>query len=265
MAARVALRIGVDGSSFHGTQRQPDVPTANGTVLEALEDADLLADPHRLRAAGRVDAGVHARDHVVALDVRASVERVARTLAGSTTGLVPWAGARVHERFDPRLAARSRTYRYLVPDPSDEDRLRRAWALFEGRHRFAEFARLDPDRGQDPNRTITRTRSWTTPRGLLLEARAPTFLHNQVRRMVGACRTVARGELAPDRIEAALDGGSLGTYEVAAAEGLVLWRVAVSADWRPLDEALEIGRQQLSTPRARLEQRAHALDAIADP
>lgn len=265
MAARLALRIGVDGSRFHGTQRQRDVPTANGTLLEALDEADLLAEPHRLRAAGRVDAGVHARDHVVAVNVDGPLDHVARTLAGSTVGLVPWAGARVHDRFDPRAAARSRTYRYLVPQPPDVDRLARAWALFEGRHDVSEFAHLDPDRDQDPNRTIARTRSWTTPRGLVLEARAPTFLHHQVRRMVGACCTVARGELALERIEAALAGGKLGTYEVADAEGLILWRVAVSADWTPLDEALRIGRQQLSTARARLDQRAHALDAVADP
>jgi len=132
---RVALRLALDGARFAGTQRQPDRATANGALLGALREAGLLADAHRLRAAGRLDAGVHARDHVVAVDVaeHADLGAVARTVAGQTTGLVPWAGARVHAGFDPRPAARSRTHRSLeprVPDSAHARRLADAWRRF---------------------------------------------------------------------------------------------------------------------------------------
>lgn len=267
MPRRIALRLAVDGERFHGTQRQPEHPTANGALLAALDGAGLLADEHALRAAGRLDAGAHARDHVVAVNAHGEPGQAARTVAGQTTGLVPWAGATVHEGFDPRVAARSRTYRYLVPRVGEHDaaRIADAWARFEGEHTFAEFARLDPDRGPSPRRRVTDARAWRLGDGLVLEATAPTFLTHQVRRMVGACRTVARGELAAERIDAALAGGELGTYEVAPAGGLVLHRVAVTADWAPLAEAERVGRERLSAARDRAAQRVYALDAVAEP
>jgi tRNA U38,U39,U40 pseudouridine synthase TruA len=99
----------------------------------------------------------------------------------------------------------------------------------------------------------------------VLELRARSLLHHQVRRTVGACRTVARGELDLERVDAALAGGELGTYEVAPHEGLVLWRAAVGADWRPLDEAEGVGRDRPREARERPAQRSYALAAVARP
>jgi hypothetical protein len=99
----------------------------------------------------------------------------------------------------------------------------------------------------------------------VLELRARSLLHHQVRRTVGACRTVARGELDLERVDAALAGGELGTHEVAPPEGLVLWRAAVGADWRPLDEAGGLGRDRLREARERAAQRTFALAAVARP
>ncbi len=235
----------------------------HGALLDALDDADLLAPDPKLRAHGRLDAGVSARDHPVALDAHGSLETLARTLAGTTEGIVPWAGARVHEGHDPRTAARSRTYRYLIPRVREEEAatIEHVWSLFQGSHDVSEFARLDAGRDPSPQRTITRTRAWRSGPGLVLEVQARSFLRHQVRRMVGACRTVARGEVPVERVREALAGGSLGTYEVAPAEGLVLWRVAMSAPWSLLDEAREAAASKLEDRLGRARQRVFGLEA----
>lgn len=261
---RVLLRLAFDGNDLHGTQRQPEAATVHGRMLSALEDANLLAPEPEVRAHGRLDAGVSARDHPVAVNVDASLETVAATVAGSTERLLPWAGACVHEGHDPRPATRSRTYRSFLPRVGDEaaSRVRATWETFQGRHDFSEFARVDRDRGQDPRRVVASTRLWRRGEGLVLEATAPSFLRHQVRRMVGACRTVARGELSRDRVEAALAGGSLGTYETAPPQGLVLYRVALSAPWQRLPEARRAGADTLADRLDAVRRRGFTLASV---
>lgn len=265
---RVLLRTAFDGSRFHGTQRQPDVPTVNQGILDVLGDGKLLAEPPNLRAQGRVDSGVSARDHPLALDVTADLDTVARALAGRAEGIVPWAGARVQPGFDPRFATRSRTYRYHLPDVEDldADAVRGVWRRFEGRHDVSAFARIQPaEREQDPHRTITRSRAWRAGEGLVLEVTAPSFLRHQVRRMVGAACLVGRGQLEPGMIDDALAGGALPTHETAPSEGLILWRVGLSADWMALPEAEAIARGKLRAAREQLAQRSIALEAAMWP
>lgn len=259
MADRLLLRVAFDGRRFHGSQRQPDVPTVNGSILEALDDAGLLADPPRLRAQGRVDAGVSARDFPIAFDANASLETAASTVAGRVPGVIPFAGAEVAPGFDPRLAARSRTYRYHLPSSDPEpSTLGAVWSRFEGVHDLSALARVDGERGQDPVRRIAATRWWTAAgSGTVLEVRAPTFLRHQVRRMVGATLAVNRGELSVERLEAALSGGALPNHAKRAADpaGLVLHRVGLGADWRGLPKAQAVASRRLDERQASLEQR----------
>lgn len=265
---RVLLRLAFDGARFHGTQRQPGVPTVNQAVLDALSKANLLAEEPRLRAQGRVDSGTSARDHPIALDVTGDLATIARAIAGGTTGIVPFAGARVAEGFDPRIATRSRTYRYHLPRTRelDVDALIATWCTFEGCHDFAAFARVEPGkRPQRTTRTLTRCRAWRRSDGLVLEASGPSFLRHQVRRMVGATLLTARGELDPSVIQHALEGDPLDTHAKAPAAGLTLWRVALSADWRPLPEAERIARDRLTGDRDRLVQRLAAVEAAMRP
>ncbi len=265
---RVLLRVAFDGARFHGTQRQPDVPTVSQAFLDALDDADVLAPDPALRAQGRVDSGVSARDHALALTVATDLEQAAGVVAGATRGIVPWAGARVWPGYDPRFSTLSRTYRYHLPaDPRlDPARLEEAWRLFEGTHDVRRFARLDPDvRDQDPIRCITRTHAWTTDEHHVLEVTGRTFLRHQVRRMVAAAEAAARGELALDRIRSALTGAPLDNHGKAPAQGLILHRIALPADWQPLAKAEAIARRRLAATRRRLVQRLALLDEVRRP
>ncbi len=257
------LRLAFDGGTFQGTQRQHGAPTVHGAILEALNEAGILAKTPRLRAHGRLDAGTSALDHPVALDVDADVHTVARSIAGATTGIVPWAGAEVPSDHDPRFAARSRTYRYVFPftDAGLASRIQDAWALFDGRHDVREFARIDRERAQ---RSVVQmaVRSWQGASCVFLEVTAPRFLRHQVRRMVGAARCIARGEVEPDRVRKALEGGNLGTYEVASPTGLLLARVGLSAPWVALPEARRIGVHRLRPRWERVLQHTQVLEEL---
>jgi tRNA pseudouridine38-40 synthase len=120
---RARLIVAYDGSSFHGFAPNPDVPTVASALTEALEK--ITQSEVQLVAAGRTDAGVHARGQVVSVDLpsRTKIESLARklnALCGPQIAVrdVQWAPASFHARF----SAIWRHYRYTVlnskmPDP----------------------------------------------------------------------------------------------------------------------------------------------------
>ena len=84
-ALQLKLLVEYDGTKFLGWQLQPDGPTVQGVLEQALATA--LREPVRARAAGRTDAGVHAKGQVVAARVSrapADLERLRRGLNALT-------------------------------------------------------------------------------------------------------------------------------------------------------------------------------------
>lgn len=262
MAHRLLLRLAFDGARFHGSQRQPDRPTVDGHVLEALDSAGLLADDPAFRAAGRTDRGVSALDHPVALDAVADLDTVARALAGRTKGILPWAGTQVPDGYDPRREAAARTYRYHWPllDDLDTEAAAEAWRLFEGTHDVSQFARLEA--GRRPTRTITRCESWQQGDRLVFQITGESFLWNQVRRMVGACLDVAEGGITLADVEAGLDGTRLPRQRLAPAEGLVLFRVALDVEARPLTRVHQVAQERVIEDHRRDLQHLAAMETV---
>lgn len=262
MAQRLLLRLAFDGALFHGSQRQPDRPTVDGSVLEALDSAGLLADEPSFRAAGRTDRGVSALDHPVALDAVADLDTVARALTGRTKGILPWAGIEVPDGYDPRPEASARTYRYHWPllEGLDTEAAAEAFKLFEGTHDVRHFARLEA--GRRPRRTITRCESWQEDDRLVFQVTGRSFLWNQVRRMVGACLDVAEGGITLADIEAALEGTRLPRQRLAPAEGLVLFRVALDVDARPLTGVHRIAQERVIEDHRRERMHLAAVETV---
>ena len=103
---RVKLAVAYDGTAYAGWQVQP-----NGTTIQALMEkalARILQEPVRLRAAGRTDAGVHAREQVV--DFADSGKRDLETIVRGGNGLLPpdiriLSAEEVPEAFDARRHA----------------------------------------------------------------------------------------------------------------------------------------------------------------
>lgn len=120
---RARLLVAYDGSSFHGFALNRDVPTVAGALTEALEK--ITQSEVRLVAAGRTDAGVHARGQVVSVDLpsRIKIESLGKklnALCGPQIAVrdVQWVSATFHARF----SAIWRHYRYTIlnsptPDP----------------------------------------------------------------------------------------------------------------------------------------------------
>ena len=119
---RARLLVAYDGSTFHGFALNRDVPTVAGALTEALEK--ITQSEVRLVAAGRTDAGVHARGQVVSVDLpsRIKIESLGKklnALCGPQIAVrdVQWVSATFHARF----SAIWRHYRYTILNSSTPD------------------------------------------------------------------------------------------------------------------------------------------------
>ena len=250
---RLALVVEYDGANYHGFQYQENARS----IQEELERAigKLTGEGVRIAAAGRTDAGVHARGQVVAFDTESDhpVDTFVRALNFHLPQEVAVrAGYRVGARFDPRRDARSRWYRYtivnsrtrapllrrtacLVEDALDEEAMQEAAGLLIGTHDFACFA--GAPEGEDASTVREIYRSCVSRDGEMVryDVEGGSFLPRQVRRTAGALADVGRGRLMIERFARLLDGEcSDAIAQALPAHGLCLMRVSY-ADFPPVE------------------------------
>ena len=238
---RRAYRIAYDGTPFHGFQRQPDVPTVEDAILDALRDLGVhgASDgvPQGYAAAGRTDAGVSARAQTVAFDAPAWLSPSA--LNGALPASVrAWASTDVPSDFHATHDARARAYRYFLYAPTDGtgraagfDDARAGDAL----DRLAgerDFHNLTPD--EDGTVRDMETSAERDGEFLVVSLRAGGFARQLVRRVVGLVAAVGRGERSVASVERVLGEEPLAGPEGVApapAEPLVLWDVDYGVDF----------------------------------
>jgi tRNA pseudouridine38-40 synthase len=214
-ALQLKLLVEYDGTSFRGWQLQPDGPTVQGVLEQALATA--LREPVRIRAAGRTDAGVHATGQVVAVPVSRVPEDLDR-LASSLNALTPDDVAIreitvVDDAFDPRRHAKSRRYEYRIltsRTPSafwhryawhhvrslDSSAMSAAAAVLVGEHDVAAFQAADADPVLSTVRRILVSELERTGDFLIYRIEATAFLKHMVRNIVGTLVEIGRGERA---------------------------------------------------------------------
>jgi len=242
-----AYRIAYDGRSFHGFQRQPDVPTVEDALFDALRELGVLdADatkPTGYAAAGRTDAGVSALAQTIAFE--APDWLTPRALNAELPAEVrAWASADVPPEFHATHDASERTYAYhlyapreatATRDPFDDERARAALDRLTGEH---DFHNLTPDEtGTVRDLTASAERDDDF---LVVTLRAGGFARQLVRRAVGLVAEVGRGESDPATVERVLGADPLeGPAGVAPApaEPLVLRDVAYPGVEFTVDEA----------------------------
>lgn len=221
-----AFRLAYDGRPFHGFQRQPDVPTVEGALLEALRDLDVLGGdevPAGYAAAGRTDAGVSAAAQTVAFECPDWCRP--RALNGALPDAIrAWASADVGDGFHATHDATRREYAYYLPAPRMAlDRARAAADRLGGEH---DFHNLTPDgRGtvRDLEVTVAALDDF-----LVLTVASDGFPRHLVRRLASVIEAVAVGEAPLDRVDRVLSTVPLAgpdAVPTAPAEGLVLTAV----------------------------------------
>jgi tRNA pseudouridine38-40 synthase len=219
---RYRLTIEYDGGPFVGWQRQ-----ANGvSVQEAVEAAvaRFVGQPVAVTGAGRTDAGVHASGQVAHLDL--PVPRPPATIRDAINfhlrpqPVAVLAAEPVSDAFHARFSAVGRRYRYRivnrkppltldagrawwVPVPLDEARMAAAARILVGHHDFTSF-RSAACQAASPVKTLDRLDVRRAEAVIEVVAEARSFLHNQVRILVGTLKRVGDGAWPVERVAAAL-------------------------------------------------------------
>lgn len=250
---RLRIDLSYDGTDFAGWAVQPGQRTVQGTVEQALAVALRLPEPARLTAAGRTDAGVHARGQVAHADVPAAALARADRLGRRLRGLLPGdirllSMQRAPAGFDARFSALSRRYAYRVcDDPAGPDPLRRREVLAHprpldlaamthaaegllGTHDFASFCRR-----RAGATTVRRLLVLTWQRDVdglaVARVEADAFCHGMVRSLVGALLAVGDGRRPAGFVSEVLAAERRDPrVTVAAPHGLTLEAVGYPPD-----------------------------------
>ena len=236
---RFALTLEFDGTPFSGLQRQSNGPSVQQSVEDALHR--ITGEAASVHSAGRTDAGVHAlamRSHVDiakpfdpfrlmgAINAHLRPDPIAVTACE----VVPddWharfscTGRRYLYRIVNRRAplALQRDRAWQVATPLDADAMHRAAQVLVGRHDFTTFRSVHCQ-ATDPVKTLDLLNVERMGEEVHIHAAARSFLHHQVRSMVGCLKLVGTGTWDAARLAAALaarDRGALGLN--APAHGL---------------------------------------------
>ena len=219
---RYKLTIEFDGRPFVGWQRQ-----ANGlSVQQALEEGirGFTQAEATVHGAGRTDAGVHATAMIAHVDLprdyRPDVVRDAANAHIKPLPVAILAAERVETTFEARFSAVRRHYLYRicnrrapltwgqglvwhVPRQLDADAMHRAAHRLLGRHDFTTF-RASECQATSPIRTLEKLDVTRVGDEIHVVAAARSFLHHQVRSMVGSLEYVGNGKWSADDLEAVL-------------------------------------------------------------
>lgn len=237
------LTLSYRGTNYSGWQRQPDAPTVQQAVEEALVRLFGVAAP--VTGAGRTDAGVHARGQVAHLELDRDAE--ARELVHGLNHHLPddvrvLAASRAADDFHARKSALGKEYSYrlirtavvsaldapfsLRAEPAlDVGAMRAATEALVGRHDFSAFALAGGSHGQ-PVRTIFRARWEEAGPELVFRVEGDGFLRGMVRSLVGTLLEVGRGRRSPEDTARLLAGAPRSAAgPTAPARALVLERV----------------------------------------
>ncbi|WP_254279351.1 tRNA pseudouridine(38-40) synthase TruA [Haloarcula marina] len=223
-----AYRVAYDGRPYNGFQRQPDVPTVEGTLLDALARLGAFdraeGTPPGYAAAGRTDAGVSAVAQTVAF---AAPDWLSPAAFNSElpADVRAWASAAVPDDFHATHDAAERRYTYHLYAPDADDELASAaLSALRGEH---DFHNLTPD-DDGTVRTLSGSLSRDGP-FLVVHLRAGGFCRQLVRRVVGLLSEIATGESPPSKVDRVLASDPLpGPAGVAPAAPYPLVMTGVS-------------------------------------
>ena len=220
---RWRLTIEYDGGPFMGWQRQDHGPSVQQAIEQAVEA--ITGEPAALHAAGRTDAGVHALAMAAHVDIGKPITPF-RLTEGLNARLRPLPVAvlraePVADDWHARFSCVGRRYAYRIVNrraplaleagkawqvavPLDAGAMHEAAQRLVGRHDFTTF-RSAHCQSESPVKTLDRLDVRREGEAILIEAAARSFLHHQMRSMVGCLQLVGRGKWSARDLEAALE------------------------------------------------------------
>jgi tRNA pseudouridine38-40 synthase len=238
--------VAYDGGGFYGFATADGLPTVAGELVRVI--SMVAREPVTVVAAGRTDAGVHARGQVLSFDLpdHVDLEALQRSVNKLLRPAIVMRSVEpVALDFSARFDARWRRYRYTVlnsavpdpfraatawhvPQPLDLDLMRLACDPLIGEHDFSSFCRRPKDK---PNASMVRrviAADWTRPseETYEFEIRATSFCRQMVRSVVGLLVDVGRGSRTAGEVATVLrarDRNEVG--RVAPPHGLSLEEV----------------------------------------
>jgi tRNA pseudouridine38-40 synthase len=241
---RYKLTIEYDGAPFCGWQMQADQVTVQGVLTEAIEA--LTAEKTLVQGAGRTDAGVHARGQVAHVDLTKDWDtgtvRDALNAYLRPHPVAVLAAERMADDFNARTSAIKRHYLYRIIN-------RRADLTFDLKYAWRVPRALDPAAMHEAAQGLTGKHDFTTFRSSECQANSPvktlqqldverhgeevhviasarSFLHNQVRSIVGSLVLVGIGQWSRKELCKALEARDRSACgPVAPPDGLFLMRV----------------------------------------
>jgi tRNA pseudouridine38-40 synthase len=220
---RWRLTIEFDGGPFMGWQRQEHGPSVQQTLEEAIHR--MTGELATVHAAGRTDAGVHALAMTAHVDIvknltehrlREGLNALVRpnpvSVLAASRAPVDWHARfscierrylyRILNRRAPPVLDRGRVWHVAVP--LDVDAMREGATHLVGRHDFTTF-RSAHCQSDSPVKTLDRLDVTRVGEEIHVEAGARSFLHHQIRSMVGCLALVGRGQWQPDDMWKALE------------------------------------------------------------
>jgi tRNA pseudouridine38-40 synthase len=223
---RFRLLVEYDGRPFMGWQRQAHGPSVQQAIEEAVEA--ITGELVTLHAAGRTDAGVHAVEMSAHFDLEREIPAF-RLSEGLNARLRPQPVAILRAEIAPpdwhaRFSCIGRRYIYRIVNRRaplaleagrawhlqvrlDAEAMRESAGILVGRHDFTTF-RSAQCQAESPVKTLDRLDVRRIGDRIEIEAAARSFLHHQVRSMVGCLQLVGRGKWSAADLEAALQARS---------------------------------------------------------
>lgn len=246
MTHRYKLTIEYDGSGFAGWQKQPDVPSVQQSLEEAV--AKFCGELCEVVGAGRTDAGVHALGQVAHVDLPTEYDAY-KVMQGLNFHMLESARAiavldaePVSDEFHARFSAIRRHYRYRivnrraraaiesglvwqVGEPLNVEAMQEGAAHLLGHHDFTSF-RDSECQAKSPMKTLDRLDVTQDDEHITITTDARSFLHHQVRNIVGTLVLVGKGRWEPVQVKEALDARDRAAAgPTAPPDGLYLTKV----------------------------------------
>jgi tRNA pseudouridine38-40 synthase len=236
---RFALTLEFDGGPFMGLQRQDHGPSVQESVERAV--FEVTGERATLHSAGRTDSGVHALAMVSHVDVAKAITpfrlREALNARLRPEPIAVLACEARPDEWHARFSCIGRRYLYRIRNrrapltlergrawhvtrPLDAEAMHRAAQALVGRHDFTTF-RSAHCQAESPVKTLDRLDVRREGDAVLIEADARSFLHHQVRSMVGTLALVGLGQWREEQVAEALDARDRAALGLnAPAEGL---------------------------------------------